>query len=144
MTLRYNSNMWRVALNGKPSRASLNRFDSRPHRTASRVPKRLRVNRAEGALLMTNTSLLPIDLAKGSFQVRADGAEQSSAVSGRACGAPGRAAVMHGGHETCATSHHWDRMAQLNGDEVRLLPAACVKPFVKCQKNDHADAEAIA
>ena len=33
---------------------------------------------------------------------------------------------------------------QFHGHEVRLVPAAYVKPFVKRQKNDRADAEAIA
>jgi transposase len=46
--------------------------------------------------------------------------------------------------EACATSHHWGRVAQGHGHEVRLVPAIYVKPFVKRQKNDRADAEAIA
>ena len=46
--------------------------------------------------------------------------------------------------EACATSHHWGRVAQRHGHEARLIPAAYVKPFVKRQKNDRADAEAIA
>ncbi|MEV8469101.1 IS110 family transposase, partial [Fluviibacterium sp. DFM31] len=46
--------------------------------------------------------------------------------------------------DACAPSHHWGRVAQEHGHEVRLVPAACVKPFVKRQKNDRADAEAIA
>lgn len=44
----------------------------------------------------------------------------------------------------CATSHNWGRVVQGYGHEVRLVPAAYVKPFVKRQKNDRADAEAIA
>lgn len=46
--------------------------------------------------------------------------------------------------EACATSHHWGRVAQAHGHEVRLVPAAYMKPFVKRQKNDRSDAEAIA
>ncbi|EYD70859.1 Mobile element protein [Limimaricola hongkongensis DSM 17492] len=46
--------------------------------------------------------------------------------------------------EACATSHHWGRIARAHGHEVRIVPAAYVKPFVKRQKNDRADAEAIA
>ncbi|WP_245517722.1 transposase, partial [Methylorubrum sp. Q1] len=46
--------------------------------------------------------------------------------------------------EACATSHHWGRVAEKSGHEVRLVPAVYVKPFVKRQKNDRADAEAIA
>ncbi len=33
--------------------------------------------------------------------------------------------------EACATSHHWGRVALSHGHEVRLVPAAYVKPFVK-------------
>jgi len=46
--------------------------------------------------------------------------------------------------EACATSHHLGWLAQSHGHEVRLVPAAYVKPFVTRQKNDRADAEAIA
>lgn len=46
--------------------------------------------------------------------------------------------------EACASSHHWGRAIGDLGHEVRLIPPACVKPFVKRQKNDMADAEAIA
>jgi len=47
------------------------------------------------------------------------------------------------GIEACATAHHWARELQALGHEVRLMPAHYVKPYVKRQKNDAADAEAI-
>jgi transposase len=47
------------------------------------------------------------------------------------------------GIEACATSHHWSRELQALGHTVRLMPPAYVKPYVKRQKNDTADAEAI-
>ena len=47
------------------------------------------------------------------------------------------------GMEACATSHHWARQLGALGHLVRLIPPAYVKPFVKRQKNDAADAEAI-
>jgi transposase len=47
------------------------------------------------------------------------------------------------GMEACATSHHWSRELQALGHRVRLMPPAYVKPYVKRQKNDVADAEAI-
>jgi transposase len=47
------------------------------------------------------------------------------------------------GIEACASSHHWSRELKALGHTVRLMPAAYVKPYVKRQKNDAADAEAI-
>jgi transposase len=47
------------------------------------------------------------------------------------------------GIEACASSHHWSRELQALGHTVRLMPAAYVKPYVKRQKNDATDAEAI-
>src|SRR6202051_3717152 len=47
------------------------------------------------------------------------------------------------GIEACATSHHWSRELKALGHAVRLMPPAYVKPYVKRQKNDAADAEAI-
>src|ERR1700704_893889 len=47
------------------------------------------------------------------------------------------------GIEACASSHHWSRELQMLGHRVRLMPPAYVKPYVKRQKNDAADAEAI-
>src|SRR6202023_2610503 len=47
------------------------------------------------------------------------------------------------GIEACASSHHWSRELQALGHTVRLMPTAYVKPYVKRQKNDAADAKAI-
>jgi transposase len=47
------------------------------------------------------------------------------------------------GIEACASSHYWSRELQAFGHTVRLMPPAYVKPYVKRQKNDMADAEAI-
>ena len=47
------------------------------------------------------------------------------------------------GVEACASSHHWSRELQALGHKVRLMPPAYVRPYVKRQKNDAADAEAI-
>jgi transposase len=46
--------------------------------------------------------------------------------------------------EACATSHYWGREIIRLGHEVRMIPPIYVKPFVKRQKNDAAEAEAIA
>jgi len=99
--------------------------------------------------MKTKISMLAIDLAKGSFQVCAMGPD-GSVLSNRAMSRSRLMALLGEqpacvvAMEACATSHHWGRLAQAHGHEVRLVPAAYVKPFVKRQKNDRADAEAIA
>jgi transposase len=47
------------------------------------------------------------------------------------------------GIEACATAHYWARELTALGHQVRLMPPSYVKPYVKRQKNDAADAEAI-
>jgi transposase len=47
------------------------------------------------------------------------------------------------GIEACASAHHWSRELQALGHRVKLMPPSYVKPYVKRQKNDMADAEAI-
>jgi transposase len=47
------------------------------------------------------------------------------------------------GLEACASAHHWARELQALGHEVRLIPPQYVRPFVKTNKNDASDAEAI-
>src|SRR5918998_1785570 len=93
-------------------------------------------------------STIGLDLAKNVFQAR--GASASGAVVFRKklrreqvltffAGQPRCLVAM----EACASSHHWDRAIGELGHSVRLIPPAYVKPFVKRQKNDAADAEAI-
>src|SRR4249919_2951167 len=98
---------------------------------------------------MNKASTIGLDLAKLVFQVH--GADATGAVVFRkrlrrtavlqffASQAPCRVAM-----EACASSHYWGRELSRIGHEVRLIPPAYVKPFVKRQKNDAADAEAIA
>jgi transposase len=45
--------------------------------------------------------------------------------------------------EACGGAHHWARELTQMGHHVRLIPPAYVKPSVKRQKNDAADAETI-
>lgn len=47
------------------------------------------------------------------------------------------------GIEACGTAHYWARQLSAFGHDVRLMPPTYVKPYVKRQKNDAADAEAI-
>ena len=96
---------------------------------------------------MTITTL-GIDFAKSVFQrhgVDADGAVvlQKKLRRGAVLEVFGRRTPCLIGMESCATSHHWAGEIAALGHEVRLIPPAYGKPYVKRQKNDAADAEAI-
>ena len=89
-----------------------------------------------------------LDLAKNLFQVHAvdrDGQVVLRRRLARAEVAPFFAALApcQIGVEACGTAHYWARELIALGHEVRLMPAAYVKPYVKRGKNDAADAEAI-
>jgi transposase len=45
--------------------------------------------------------------------------------------------------EACGSAHYWGRKLALMGHEVKLIAAQCVRPFVKSNKTDAADAQAI-
>jgi transposase len=45
--------------------------------------------------------------------------------------------------EACSSAHHWGRALIELGHEVRLIPPAHVKPYVRRNKNDQVDAAAI-
>jgi transposase len=47
------------------------------------------------------------------------------------------------GMEACGGAHHWARVFQKLGHEVRIMPPAYVKPYVKRNKNDGRDAEGV-
>jgi len=98
---------------------------------------------------MSEISILAIDLAKNSFQVcgvKTDGVAvfNKSVSRSRLIQLLSDQKPCIVAMEACATSHYWGRMAQAHGHEVRIIPAIYVKPFVKRQKNDFADAAAIA
>ena len=98
---------------------------------------------------MGDVSIIGIDLAKRSFQVHGAGADGSVAYRrklsrGRLLGFLASQPTCTVAMEACAGAHHWGREIMALGHEVRLIPPIYVKPFVKRQKNDAADAEAIA
>ncbi len=97
---------------------------------------------------MGEVSTIGLDLAKTVFQ--AHGADASGGVIFRKklrrdqllaffASQPRSVVAM----EACASAHYWAREISAFGHETRLIPPAYVKPFVKRQKNDMADAEAI-
>ena len=97
---------------------------------------------------MDQVSIIGIDLAKYSFQLhgaRADGSVAFRKKLGRGkvldflASQPPCVVAM----EACASAHHWGRETERLGHEVKLVPPIYVKPFVKRQKNDTTDAEAI-
>ena len=94
------------------------------------------------------TIMIGLDLAKSVFQVHGvDGAgqvvirRQLKRVQVEKFFAKLEPAVV--GMEACGGAHHWGRVLQRLGHEVRLMPAAYVKPYVKRNKTDGRDAEAI-
>jgi transposase len=97
---------------------------------------------------MNNVTTIGLDLAKNVFQVH--GVDENGATVIRR--QLRRSQVLRFfekqppclvGIEACATSHHWARKIAALGHEVKLMPARYVKPYVKRNKNDAADAEAI-
>lgn len=98
---------------------------------------------------MDEVGIVGVDLAKQVFQVHgaaADGRVLFRKKLSRAqfekfiASLPPCIVAM----EACGTAHYWGRVLARLGHEVRLIAPIYVKPFVKRQKNDMADAEAIA
>jgi len=97
---------------------------------------------------MTEVTTIGLDLAKRVFQVHGADGEGRPVLRKKLT----RAKLMPFfadlppclvGMEACASAHHWARELQALGHEVRLIPPQYVRPFVKTNKNDAADAEAI-
>ena len=97
---------------------------------------------------MTDVSTIGLDLAKNVFQVHGVDVAGETVIRRQLR----RRQVLPFfrkqppclvGIEACATSHYWAREISALGHEVRIMPANYVKPYVKRNKNDAADAEAI-
>lgn len=98
---------------------------------------------------MTTISIIGLDIAKFSFSLHGtDGAGRTvvkkalkrAQVLGFFAQLPPCAVAL----EACGSAHHWAREIAKLGHQVKLVPAARVKRFVERQKNDAADAKAIA
>jgi transposase len=95
-----------------------------------------------------HVATIGLDIAKHVFQVH--GADAAGKPVLRQRLRRGQVLAFFGGLdrcvvgiEACATAHHWARELQALGHEVRLVPPSYVKAYVKRNKNDAADAEAI-
>ena len=97
---------------------------------------------------MNEIATIGLDLAKRYFQVHAADATgrelfrrklRRAEVEPFLSGTPGCLVAM----EARSTAHHWARVAAGHGHQVRLLPPQYVKPYVRRNKNDAADAAAI-
>jgi transposase len=98
---------------------------------------------------MKQASTIGVDLAKHVFQVHGADAEGLPLFNRKLR----RAEVLRFfermppclvGMEACGGAHYWAREVARFGHDVRLIPPAYVKPFVKRGKTDAADAEAIS
>jgi transposase len=97
---------------------------------------------------MTQVATIGLDLAKDVFQAHgadANGIELFKKKLRRAevLGFFKKIPACVVGMEACSTSHYWAREIKACGHEVRIIPAAYVKAFVKRDKTDAKDAEAI-
>jgi transposase len=103
---------------------------------------------ADGEPSMSEITTIGLDLAKHVFQVHGVDANGATVVRKRLR----RVQVLAFfsrlprcliGLEACTTAHYWARELRTLGHEVQLMPAQYVKAYVKRNKNDAADAEAI-
>ena len=97
---------------------------------------------------MNEITTIGLDLAKNVFQVHGVDATGAAVLRKRVRRSQVLAFFGHMprcvvGMEACATAHYWARELKTLGHEVRLMPPQYVKAYVKRNKNDVADAEAI-
>src|SRR3954465_13568891 len=103
---------------------------------------------SEWAPSMGEVTTIGLDLAKQVFQVHGVDAKGATVLRKQLRRAQvlaffSRLPPCLVGLEACATAHYWARELRALSHEVRLMPAQYVKAYVKRNKNDAADAEAI-
>ena len=97
---------------------------------------------------LSTVTRVGLDLAKNAFQVHAVDATGAIVVArkltrGRLVPVVAELAPCVVAMEACASAHHWGRALIELGHEVRLIPPAHVKPYVRRNKSDQVDAAAI-
>jgi transposase len=99
--------------------------------------------------LDTSPAVIGIDIGKNSFHIV--GQNQRGAIVLRQKWSRGQVAARFAnlppcriGMEACVGAHHLSRTLKALGHDARLMPAKCVRPYSKGQKNDYRDAETIA
>ena len=97
---------------------------------------------------ITDIHRVGVDLAKNVIQIYAVDKDNKKLMNRRFTRAKALSffetlAPCEVGIEACGGAHHWGRVLTLNGHQVKMMPAQYVKPFVKTNKNDAADARAI-
>src|SRR5437016_9162745 len=97
---------------------------------------------------MSEITTIGLDLAKHVFQVHGIDAQGTTVLRkrlrrGQVLAFFSRIPRCVVGLEACATAHYWARELGALGHEVRLMPAQYVKAYIKRNKHDAADAEAI-
>jgi transposase len=103
---------------------------------------------AEGEGILGRGSIIGVDLTTNVFQVHRAGAV-GSVMFRKKLSRPQFARFTAEqppscvAKEACASAHLWARQMTQQGHEVRLIAPHYVKPFIKRQKNDAADAEAV-
>src|SRR5213595_137968 len=115
------------------------------HRLAKLVFSRITRNREPS---MSEITTIGLDLAKHVFQVHGIDTEGTTVLRkrlrrGQVLAFFSRIPRCVVGLEACATAHYWARELGALGHEVRLMPAQYVKAYIKRNKHDAADAEAI-
>jgi transposase len=105
-------------------------------------------NHQEREPSMSEITTIGLDLAKHVFQVHGIDARGTTVLRkrlrrGQVLAFFSRIPRCVVGLEACATAHYWARELGALGHEVRLMPAQYVKAYIKRNKHDAADAEAI-
>jgi transposase len=105
-------------------------------------------NHQEREPSMSEITTIGLDLAKHVFQVHGIDAQGTTVLRkrlrrGQVLAFFSRIPRCVVGLEACATAHYWARELAMLGHEVRLMPAQYVKAYIKRNKHDAADAEAI-